>query len=326
MTIFFPSGGASVHVALAQAGGASRAAVGTLDGRAAQRHTIRMNERWRSVILVLVVALHLAVNLAAVPVVHRWDLGDGTGLAWLVAFGWLVGQLSVLAAYWAWGHGHWVDRSIKSFFLTVLVWYAVTFGAVSTGDSFEVGSIEQILVLVVVLSFLYLSMAFWLTRAFARVRFALVSSDQLLMEASAPRFRVAHLLIWMAVAAVLCAIFQSPSGRELWASRWWTSSGEWVMILSVMALWAGLGAVLAIPAACVCLSAERLIRRLLFFAVYAGVIAAIAFAIAYAFWGELRSAFLVAGVPLGVVCEVVACALVFRMCGYRLVWKGRQPS
>ena len=91
------------------------------------------------------------------------------------------------------------------------------------------------------------------------------------------------------------------------------------MLLSLMALWAGLGAVLAIPAAWACLGRDRPTRRLLLFTAYAGIFTAIACAIAYTAWGEARSAMLVAGVPLGVTCEVVVWGLVLRLCGYRFV-------
>jgi hypothetical protein len=57
----------------------------------------------------------------------------------------------------------------------------------------------------------------------------------------------------------------------------------------------------------------------LFCSVYSGIVTAIACAIAYAIWGEDRFAIVVAGFPLGVICEAVACGLVLRLCGYRLV-------
>jgi hypothetical protein len=284
----------------------------------------RMSRLQRGVILVLAVALHLAGDLVAVPIVYRWKLGEWSGgFAALVLFGSLLGQLSMLAAYWAWGCGHWVDRLIKSCFLVVLVWYLVTVGIVSTEDSFEIGSIEQFLALIIAPSFLFLSMAFWLTRVFGRARFRLVSDGELLADASVTRFRVSHLFIWTAAVAVLCLVFQTRIGREVWPSQW-SMSNDWYMIVSLMAAWAGLCAVLAIPGVWVCLSPARVARRLLFLTAYGAIVTAIACAVVYASWGS--PAIVLAGFALGVTCEAVACRLVLRLAGYRLVRKGQAGS
>jgi hypothetical protein len=285
-----------------------------------------MSTLQRRIVLVVVIAIHLALDLAAVPIIVRWKLSNGSGFGWSIISGALVGQLAVLAAYWAVGPGHWLRRSLWACFLVVLVWYAVTAGAVSTGNSFEVASIEQVLAVVMTLSFLFLAIAHWIVGPIARSRVQSVSRGTTSGAAFIPRFRVAHLLVLTVAVAVVCVIAQSRSGRALLDARWSFSNGDWGIFLGVTALWSALAAAISIPAAWVCLREGRLVRRLWFFCVYAVVVAAMTSGVAYAFWGESLSAISVACIPLLVACEVVGCGIVLRRLGYRLEREDRNET
>lgn len=294
--------------------------VTTVDDRLARRDTLCMSPLQRRVILTLVVALHLIGDLAAVPVIHRWKLGDGSGFAWGLLFGIVVGQLSILAAWWAWGPGHWLDRTFKTGFLAVLVWFALAVGAESTGDSFEVSSIEQLSALVIGVSFPSLFIAHWVVRAFDRRRISLAENGGMQEVAFGPRFRVAHLLTWMTAVAVLCAIVQSPIGRELWTGQRSKSANELSIVATLLVLWAGLCAMMSIPTVWLCLGRGEAsgTRRLLPYLIHTVAVVTLCLAIAATIAGGVLIV-IAAGVPLGMIGEVVACGLVLRACGYRLV-------
>jgi hypothetical protein len=273
----------------------------------------------RRILLTIVVSLHLIVDLAAIPIAYRMQAGDGSGFALGVLFGVLLGQLSLLAAYLAWGLGHWIDRAVKAGFLLVLVWYAISAGAVSTGDSFEVSSIEQLLAMVVGLSFVFVAIPFWSLRPLVRRRRQLVAGGPSLAVATGLRFRVVHLLKWTTAAAVVCAILATRIGREVWGSDWSMSSGDWMTISLWMSLSAGISVLVAIPAMWACLGERSAARRLAAVGVFAGALVATEWAILHSLTGDDRMGVLVASLKLGVLCDVVPCALLLRICGYRFM-------
>jgi hypothetical protein len=273
----------------------------------------------RRILLTFLLSLHLIGNLAAIPIAHSIQAGDGSGFTLFALYGVLLGQMSILAAYSAWGLGHWVVRLLKSSFVVVMVWYAITVGAVSTGDSFEVSSIEQLLAIVVALSFLFVSIPHWAIQAFGRHRFQLVGSGQVMADSPKPRFRIVHLLKWTTAAAIVCAIFQSRIGREVWGSEWSVSSGDWWMICLWLSLFATLSVLLAMPAAWACLSEGRPAARLVGVVIYAAVVAASEWTILCWVTGENRLGVFVAGLNIGVLCEVVSCALLLRIAGFRFI-------
>jgi hypothetical protein len=264
-----------------------------------------------------VISLHLIFDLAAIPIAYRMKLGDGSGFGLFALFGSLLGQTSMVAAYLAWGPGHCIARWLNSCFLIMLVWYAITVGAVSTGDSFEVSSIEQLLAIVVTLSFLCASILCWTIRGLSRNRFTL-ARDSPLAEPFKPRFRIADLLTRTTAVAIVCAILQSRIGRETWPDDWSMSSGDLATLFGWMSLWAALFALLAVPAVWACPGQHRPARRLLYFSMYAAVAVALEWAILHIVTGEAHLGIFAAALNLGVLCEVVPCAFLLRICGYRI--------
>lgn len=265
----------------------------------------------------LAVSLHLIGDLAAVPVAYRVPFGDRPEFG-IVLFGLLLGQMSLVAAYLAWGTDPWVARWARSCLLVLLAWYAITVGAVSTGDSFEVSSIEQLLAIVVAALFLFLSAAHWAIRALFRCRFEVVSDDQPLGGPFKPQFRIRDLLSWTAAAAVVFGMLRSGIGREIGVGKWSISSGDLAGISLWMSAYAAACAVIAIPCAWGCLGKHNLTLRLLGVGLYVATVVACEWAVLYALGGDERLYIAMLGMNCGVLTEVVSCSLLLRVCGYRL--------
>jgi hypothetical protein len=277
-----------------------------------------MSPQTRRFLVISIVSLHLMGDLVAIPIAYRLKVGDGTGFALFCLFGLLLGQTSLTAAYLAWGCDHWVARWISSCLLVALAWYAVSLGAVSTGDSFEVSSIEQILAVLVAMSFAFVCIPFWVIRAFCQSRFELVQNDQRSAAVSKRQFHVRNLLTWTAAAGIMFAMLGSRIGRAIWASDWSMSRGDWATIAFWMSIWASLCLLIAIPAIWACLGNGGPARRLVGFGIYAAIAVASEWAILRAITGEERLGTFVLGLNFGVLCQVVTCSLLLRICGYRI--------
>jgi len=272
----------------------------------------------RRIMVMFAVSLHLIGDLAAVPVAYRLKSGDGSGFGLAVLFGLLLGQISLVAAYLAWGTDHWVARWAKSCLLALLAWYVITVGAVSTGDSFEVSSIERLLAIVVATLSLFMSIPYWAIRALCRSRFEVLPDDQLSAGLSKPQFRVRDLLSWTAAAAVVFGILCSRIGRETWVSKWSISSGDLAGISMWMSAFAVLCVLVAIPTAWACLGKHKLRLRPVGVGIYAAIVVASEWAVLYGVAGDERPRIAMVGLNLGILCEVIFCSLLLRICGYRL--------
>ena len=268
----------------------------------------------------LIVLLHLMVDVAAIPVANRFKLGDGSGFGASVLLGLLLGQISLIAAYLAWGLDHWASRWTKSCLLAMLAWYAIAVGAVSTGDSFEVSSIERLLAMVVGVLFLFTCIPYWAIRGVCRSRFEVVDDDHAPTNLFRTQFRVRDLLSWTLGAAVLIAIACSPVGRETWGKGWSLSGEDLAGISMWMSAIAMLCVLLAIPTVWAGLGRHKLGPRALGVGLYAALVVAFEWALIYAVGGggQFRLHVAVVGLNLGVLCEVFCCSLLLRACGYRL--------
>jgi hypothetical protein len=97
------------------------------------------------------------------------------------------------------------------------------------------------------------------------------------------------------------------------------SSGDWVTISLWMSLSAAISALVAIPAIWACLGERSPARRLAAVGAYAAALVATEWAILHSLTGDDRMGVLVAGLNFGVLCDVVPCALLLRVCGYRFI-------
>ena len=271
----------------------------------------------RRTLVTVVIGLHLLGDLAAIPLVY-WLVAGETIFVLGMLFGALLGQISLLSAYLAWGWGHWLERWCKSCLIVVLVWFSVTAGAKSTGNSFEIGSIEQLFAVVVGAAFAFLSVPYLALRGICRSRFTTVSADQTAAAPPPSQFGIRDLLIWTTAAAIVLATLCTSLGRELWGRTWSVSVDELGLFSLWMLMWAALAGVLAIPAMWACLGQRRSALRLLGLAILAGLITAVESFVLYPMAGIHHLAFFLIGLNLAICGEVVACSLLLRLCGYRL--------
>jgi hypothetical protein len=143
---------------------------------------------------------------------------------------------------------------------------------------------------------------------------------------AAPQFGVGHLLSWTAAAALLLVITLSPIGREIWASDWSLSSGDWVGISFWISLWATLCVLQALPILWACLGEPSPSRRLAGVGLYAAIVVACEWVILMAVAGDNRMGTCVLGLNVGIMGQVVTGALLLRSCGFRTLFTRAQSA
>ena len=273
-----------------------------------------MNQRQRHSVLIALVFVHLIFDLAALPIAE--PLPDTVGqYVGPLMIGAVLGQIAMLAAYLAWGSGHWLARWFTYWFLAVLVWYTLAVGAASTGSSFPVDSIERLLAICAAIMFLSVPIPYWAIRAFSRRRIELSGSKPRSPTWAKQQFSLRRLLVWTSAASVLLAICRSAAGREIW-SPWSFNGGDFLAFLSGMLMFALLCVLLAIPATCASLGDRNPTRPLVIVGACAVGLVAIEWAVVIAITGDDHHVILT-GLNLGILVDVVVCCLLVRVCGYR---------
>lgn len=272
----------------------------------------------RRTLLTSAIVLHLLADLAAIPLIYRLKIEDLAPFILGTLFGMLLGQISLLAAWLAWGRGHWLGRLCKCGLAVVLLWFCVTAGAKSTGDSFEIGSIEQLFAIVIGQVFVFVTLPYLALRGICRTRFTTLSDDQTAAAPSASQFGIRDLLIWTTAAAIGLAVLSTSLGRELWGRTWSVSGGEFVMFSLWMLIWAALTAIVAVPAAWACLGQCPPARRLRGVVILAAFVTAAESFSLVSLTGNDTLYFFTVALNLAICAEVVGCLLLLRLCGYRL--------
>jgi len=274
-----------------------------------------------------IVAVQLLVDYFAVPTFYAMDLSDpAEGFVVCTLFGSMMAQLALLVGYQAWGRDNWLRRWAKSAFLAVLCWATFAAGAMSTGDSFEVGSIAQLLGVVMAGLFLFLMIPMWGTRWLLGLRFDRATpSDG--AEPSRSQFQLCDLFVVTLAAAVVFAILKSAAGQEIVDQDWslsWNELGGLAIFLSLMT---ALCAFAAIPTAWVGLGKHRWGLAFAGLAVYLAAAVTVERFVFYAY-GDRNSAgwLIVAELNAGVVAQVLFTALLLRWCGYRLHFHRKRNS
>ena len=271
----------------------------------------------RQIVLLCAVALQINFDLVAIPACYVLNKRVASEFPAIMMFGFILGQTSVLTQYLAWGTDRLLVRWLKSCSILILMWAAVTVGALSCEDSFEIGSIETFLAIVVAGSFCFISIPYWAIWTVRRSRLELVPIDPR-YSASWPYSHMLSSLTWGTVTAMLFVILSSKITREAWKHLNLLSGGDWVAISLWMSLWSLICVMLAIPTAWVCLhkcySAQRVGR----IAVYAVLLVAIECTGIYALGIHIRGGLWMIVLNLGIVSQVIVWSVLLRFCGYRL--------
>lgn len=286
----------------------------THEGRSPSQRA--MSPPARQILLLLAVSLQLNFDLAVIPV--SYALSKGSEFPVILLSGFLLGQISVLAQYLAWGTERSVFRGLKSCSLVILIWAAITLGTLSCQDSFEIGSIEAFLAVVVVASCLFVSIPYWGIRAICRLRLEALPFDPRTALAPWPHSRLLERFTWSAVATLLVVVLQSKITREVWKHLNRDSGGDWIGLSLWITLWATLCALLAIPAAWAWLNTSEFARRIRRFGIYAVILVGAECAVIHAFGFHLRGSLWMIILNLGILSEVIAWAVFLRFCGYRI--------
>ena len=282
-----------------------------------------MSDRQRFLTLSALIACHLVADRFAVPILYSLPVGVLVGS---LTIGAVFGQLALVTAYAAWGTGFWFTRWLTTGLLTLLIWYTVTAGAVSTGDSFEVGSIEGLLAIVALLAVLTLAVILTAVRLTTGWRIETPSTEHRPARTALLHFTTRDLLLGMAAAAAALTVVRSPLGREIWKD--WTISPSSLPNLSDlqgiamgMSLWSLICASIAAPTAWASMNTVSGKRWLPVVVVCAIILSAVEWAVArfIDLGPDSFSAFL--GLNFGVFCQVLACGSVLRLCGYRCIRK-----
>jgi hypothetical protein len=273
------------------------------------------------------VVAQLLVDYFAVPTFHGMDLSDSAeGFIVCTIFGMMMAQLALLVGYQAWGRDNWLRRWAKSTFLAVLCWAAYAAGAISTGDSFEVGSIAQLLGVVMAGLFLFLTIPMWGTRWLLGLRFDRATPNDS-AEPARSQFRLRDLFTVTLAAAVILGILKSAVGRDLVDQDWLLSWNELGGLAIFKLFMTALCAVAAIPTAWVSLGKHRLGLACAGLAVYLAVaVTAERFAYYMFLDGGPNAWLIVAGLNTGVVAQVLLTGLLLRACGYRLRLHGARKK
>jgi hypothetical protein len=275
------------------------------------------NERMKQLqvyaVFIGIVAAHLIFDLAAIPIAMRFA-ETGVSLAPAMA-GVVVGQIGMLAVYLAWGWGYWLTRWVIYWYLAVLMWYAFATGAAFTGDSFAVTSIEALLAICAAILFVSIPIPYWAVRAIFRRRIELVQYNPQSATWAKRQFSIRQLLMWTGAAATILGISRSAVAREVWL-HWPMNTGDFLSILSGMLMVALLCVLLAMPATGASLGNNSPTWPLVIVSAYAVIVVAIEWAVVITMTGDNHWKAL-AGLNLGVLCDVVACSLLLRHLGYR---------
>lgn len=281
-----------------------------------ERHRIRISPFARQIILICAISAQWSFDLWAIPIAYASRLGDISQCLACALFGSLLGQLAVLANYLAWGPGNPIIRWAKSCSLVVIVWHAITIATLSCQDSFEVGSIEQLLAVVVAAAFVSMSIPYWLLRVLRRSRLERVQDDDPLGILPWPYSPLLNQLAWMAVLAMLVVISLSKAAAEVRQSTSSMSGGDWISISLWMSLWAASCVLLTTPIAWVCLSRATSKRQLFALVIYTLIVVGAECAILRII-DFRREWYLLASMDLGIIGEAISWSLILRFCGFR---------
>ena len=276
----------------------------------------------RHSVLIFAVLGHLIYDRALVPVGERWaeTFGEYVGPPMI---GTVLGQIAMLAAYLAWGRGHWLVRWRTFGLLATLVWYTVAVGAASTGHSYSVSSIETLLAICGCMLFLLVPIPYWTVRVLVRSQIELVHGTTQATRSERQQFSIRQLLLWTGAAALLLSIGGSAAGREVW-SHWPMPTSDFFGILFGMLLLSLLCILMAIPTTCACLCTHSPTRPFVWLGACGMILVAIEWAVVMATTGDNHLAAVV-GLNLGIACDVLLCSLLLRCCEYRLTRGHQSP-
>jgi hypothetical protein len=273
-----------------------------------------MTQLHRRSVLVVLLCSNITCDLALIPFLEHLRDERAQYIA-PPMIGALLGQFGMLAAYLAWGTRSWLVRHITYWFLAILLWYALAYGAASTGNSFSVGSIEALLAVCVAMLFVSVPLPYWLIRAITPRRLALVHGDTGIVKPKLEQFSLRHLLIWTGCAAVLLVVGTSRAGREVWGHLP-MSLGDTLELLSGMLVIALLCVLVAIPAAWAGLCQGNPMRPLVTAGAYTAVLTATEGTVFGATMGD-DFGWIISGLNFGIFVHVTGCALLLRAVGYR---------
>ena len=273
-----------------------------------------------------IVGAQLLVGFLAFPFLVWSDTSSDWSEAFVVGglYGNIMGQLALIVAYQAWGREDWLRRGAKSVFLLVLGWAALAAGARSTGNSFEVSSMPELLANVMVGVFFCLAVPLWGARLVGGLRFGHVQPGPDAETTGWPKFQLRELLVGTVGAAIVFGIMQTTLGRQVLKPNWSISGSELGGLAMFSAVTSLPCALAAIPAAWTALGSHRLDRALAGLAVYMAAAVTLERFVFYAFVDQDPEGWLITiGLNTGVVAQVLLTSLLLRSCGYRLRMRGK---
>lgn len=281
-----------------------------------------MNPVVRQIVLTFAVIAQLNFDLIIIPVLYACRR-----FAWLIEpigwslFGFLFAQLTIVVAYCFWGADHWIRRTLKSLFVLIATWYFIAVGAVSTENSFEIGSLEMFAAMLVWLPIPAVGIAFCVMRIGSGYLIGIEpNEDQTegLFAGSKQRSSLFEYLIWAAMIITVVLMLTSQVATKMLHPRGSISYQGVGLFGLFMIAWAVACLIFVIPLTWAVLSRPLWPRRILYVLLSVAAVIGLELIAVNLFERYQFVPKLLLGFHCGVLIQSLCWLVLLRTCGYRL--------